>query len=72
MAKEEKEEEKEYKNRVLFLRKSTKGGHLYAFNNDGALGSEVESLIVNVSDVEKVMKGELAWAKVSIMEVKEG
>ena len=75
MAKQEKKE-KQYKRPVLFLRKSKKGGHLYAFNmekdggEDMVLGNNVESLLVNLSDVEKVISGEYESTKVSVM-VKE-
>ena len=67
----EEEEEKTYKHPVLFLRKSKAGQHLYAFNRDGILGGGVESLIMNVSDVTKVLEGKMEWIKVSVMEVKE-
>ena len=73
MAKKQKEERKEYKNKVVFLRLSKAGDHVYAFNNEGALGENVESLIANVKEVERVLEGVIgAYAKVSIMEVKEG
>ena len=81
MAKEEKlEEKKTYKRPVLFLRKSKAGKHLYAFNmvkdlreedaEDAdmmVLGGGVESLLVNISDVEKVISGEYESTKVSVM-----
>ena len=73
MAKEKEEEEKVYRKPVLFLYKSKAGKHLYAFNSereDGkgeVLGGEVESLIVNISDVEKVVSGEWKSTKVSVM-----
>ncbi|MCK4307577.1 hypothetical protein KAW50_05050 [candidate division WOR-3 bacterium] len=72
MAKEKKEEKKVYKRPVLFLRKSKKGEHLYAFNmekEDGSmvLGGRVESLLLNISDVEKVISGEYESIKVSVM-----
>lgn len=79
MAKEEKEEErKTYKNPVLFLRKSKKGKHLYAFNVEKENGSEVlgggvGSLLVNIADVEKVISGEYESIKISVMlKVEEG
>ena len=72
MAKQQKIEKKVYKRPVLFLRKSKKGEHLYAFNmekEDGSmvLGGEVESLLANISDVEKVISGEYESTKVSVM-----
>ena len=71
MAKEKKEEEKTYKNKVVFLRLSKGGDHVYAFNRDGALGKKVSSLIMNVKDVRLVLDGKGDWAKVSILEVEE-
>lgn len=77
MAKEQKKIEegvkKEYKSPILYLHKSKAGGHLYAFNVDKegeegtVLGDEVESLILNVSDVEAVIGGSTKWAKVSVV-----
>jgi hypothetical protein len=66
------EEKKTYANPILYLRKSKKGGHLYAFNveNEGekdVLGNEVESLIANISDVSAVINGEMDWCKVSVL-----
>lgn len=79
MAKQEKlgvpagtEEEKEYKNKVVFLRRSKKGAHLYAFNYEGALGDDVESLIMDVSVIEKVIEGKSEWCKIGVIPVKEG
>ena len=93
MAKQQKIEEEEtktYANPILYLHKSKKGGHLYAFNvekkgnqgggsenpipgasEDMVLGNDVESLILNVSDVSAVLDGQLKWAKVSVV-LKEG
>jgi hypothetical protein len=72
MKNESKEEKKVYKRPVLFLRKSKAGNHLYAFNmekEDGSmvLGGDVESLLVNISDGEKVVSGEYESTKVSVM-----
>ena len=79
-------EEKVYANPILYLHKSKKGGHLYAFNVptkveasaegvkepvEMVLGGKVESLILNVSDVSAVLEGQLKWAKVSVV-LKEG
>ena len=84
---QEKKEEgkKTYANPILYLHKSKKGGHLYAFNvikdlKEGdaedtemmVLGGEVESLIMNVSDVSAVLEGEMKWAKVSVVLKEEG
>jgi hypothetical protein len=75
MAKQQKieeEEKKVYKRPVLFLYKSKAGKHLYTFNmerEDGSmvLGSEVESLLINIADLEKVVSGEWKSIKVSVM-----
>ena len=66
------EKELEYKNKVLFLRKSKRGAHLYAFNYEGALGGDVGSLIMDVSEVEKVIEGKSEWCKIGVLPVKEG
>jgi len=71
MVKEKKEEEKVYKHAVVFARLSKSGGHVYAFNRDGALGEKVSSLIMNVKDVQAVMEGKAEWAKISVLEVEE-
>jgi hypothetical protein len=42
-------EEKKYKNKVVFLRKSKKGKHLYAFDNDGAFATADEILMKSVN-----------------------
>ena len=68
---EEVEEEKVYKNPVVFLRKSKAGKHLYAFNYEGALGGDVGSLIMDVSEVEKVIEGKSEWCKIGVLPVKE-
>jgi hypothetical protein len=61
------EETREYKNKVLFLRKSKKGNHLYAFDRDGILGKGVDSIVLNVSDVKQLLSGETEWIKASAM-----
>jgi len=71
MAKEKKEEEKVYKNRVVFLRLSKSGDHVYAFNREGALGEKVASLIANVQDVRALIDGKSDWAKISVVEEEE-
>ena len=64
-------EEEGYKQKVVFLRRSKKGAHLYAFNYESALGSDVGSLIMDVSEVEKVIEGKSEWCKVGVVPVKE-
>ena len=67
-----KEEEKVYKNKVVFLRKSKKGEHLYAFDYNGAFETAIDgSLILNVSDVEALIAGRYDSIKVSIMPKRE-
>ena len=72
------EERKTYANPILYLRKSKKGEHLYAFNvnaknlegeetEDMVLGGNIGSLILNVSDVEKLLADKLDWVKVSVV-----
>jgi hypothetical protein len=60
----------EYKNKVVFLRKSKKGEHLYAFDNDGAF-AKAESILMNISEVEALIADKYESIKVSIMEKKE-
>jgi hypothetical protein len=60
-------EEVKYKNKVLFLRKSKAGAHLYAFNYEGALGGDVGSLIMDVSEVERLLEGSTEWIKVGVV-----
>lgn len=62
-------EEKAYKNPVLFLRKSKAGKHLYAFNYEGALGGDVGSLIMDVSEIERLLEGSTAWIKIGVIPV---
>jgi hypothetical protein len=64
-------EEKKYKNKVVFLHKSTKGKHLYAFDNEGAL-AKAASILMNISDVEALIAGKYDSIKVSIMEKEDG
>lgn len=69
---EDGKEKKTYKTPILYLRKSKAGNHLYAFNveKDGkksVLGGGVESLLVNISDVQAVIDGKMEWAKVSVL-----
>ena len=68
---EKQKEEHVYKNKVVFLRLSKSGEHVYAFNRDGALGKEVASLIANVKDIRAVIDDKSDWAKISIVKEKE-
>lgn len=61
----------EYKNKVLFLRKSKAGKHLYAFNKDESLGGDVKSLIMNVTEIEQLLGGATEYVKVSVMREEE-
>jgi hypothetical protein len=79
MAKKEEEEKKTYKQPVLFLRKSKTGKHLYAFNRESelevvdmtqkgmVLGGEVGSLIMDVSEVERLIAGTTEWIKIGVI-----
>ena len=58
---------KTYKQPILFLRKSKGGKHLYAFNRDGALGGGVKSLIMDISEVERLLAGSTEWIKVGVL-----
>jgi hypothetical protein len=65
-------EEKQYKNKVIFLRKSVAGDHLYAFDNDGAFAEAIEgSIIMNIAEVKGLLTGNFDFIKVSIMPKKE-
>jgi hypothetical protein len=62
----------EYANAVVFLRKSKKGEHLYAFDNDGAFAkAKGGSLLMNVSDVKNLIEGKFESIKVSVMPKQE-
>jgi len=62
------EEKTVYKNKVVFLRKSKAGNHLYAFDNNGAFVDTIEgSFIMNISDVEALIAGKYESIKVSFM-----
>lgn len=66
------EEKKQYKNKVVFMRKSIAGDHLYAFDNEGAFAEAIEgSIIMNISEVQKLIEGKLDFIKISIMPKKE-
>jgi hypothetical protein len=65
-------ETKNYENKVIFLRKSKKGEHLYAFDYNGAFAEAKDgSLILNVSDVQNLIDGKFESIKVSVMPKKE-
>jgi hypothetical protein len=57
----------EYKNKVIWLHKSKKGEHLYAFVNEGKF-QNVKSLLMNKSEVEDLLSGKVDGIKISIME----
>ena len=61
----------EYKTMVVFLRRSKKGAHLYAFNRDGILGGDVGSILMDVSEVERLIAGSTEWIKVSVISAVE-
>lgn len=61
----------EYQNKVLFARVSKEGKHVYMFNHDGILTEGFESLLLNVSDLEKLLDGKYESIKVSAMEKKD-
>lgn len=61
------ETKKAYKNKVLFMRVSKRGAHLYAFNHDNILAEGLDSLLINKSDMEKLLKGEYETIKISAM-----
>lgn len=65
------EEKKTYKNKVLFARISKAGNHIFLFNNEDILSPKYESLLINKSDMEKLISGEYESIKVSAMEVKK-
>ena len=72
MAKQEKiEEKKSYKQPVLFLRKSKVGKHLYAFNREeegvSVLGGRIGSILMDVSEVERLIAGSTEWIKVGVI-----
>jgi len=60
----------EYKNKVIWLHKSKAGEHLYAFGKEGDFHN-VKSLLMNVSEVETLLKGDVNAIKISIIENKE-
>ena len=61
----------EYKNKVLFLRKSKSGTHLYAFNREKILGEGIDALLINIAEIEPLIDGRFESIKISAMPVKE-
>lgn len=64
-------EKVEYKTKVVFLRKSKRGAHLYAFNRDEILGGGIGSLIIDISEVERLIAGSTEWIKVGVIPAEE-
>ena len=56
----------EYKNAVVFLRRSKAGNHLFVHDSREDLISG-GTLIMNVSDVERLIGGGTEWIKVSVL-----
>jgi hypothetical protein len=67
---EEEEEEVVYKNKVVFLRRSKAGKHLFVFDsrNDLNAGS---TLIMDISEVERLIGGGTDWIKVSVLPARD-
>ena len=70
MAVKEGEEKKTYKNKVVFLRKSKAGNHLFVFDSKEDLIAG-GSLIMDVSEVERLIGGGTDWIKVSVLSATE-
>jgi hypothetical protein len=68
MAKQQKIEE--YKNKVVFLRKSKAGKHLFVFDSreDLVAGS---TLIMDISEVERLIDGSTDWIKISVLPARD-
>ena len=64
--KEKEAEKKEYKNAVVFLRRSKAGNHLFVHDSKEDLISG-GTLIMNVSDIEKLIGGGTEWIKVRVL-----
>lgn len=60
------EKELEYKNKVVFLRKSKKGAHLFVFDGREDL-IPGGTLIFDISEVQRVIHGSTEWVKVSML-----
>ena len=62
----EETEEIVYKNKVVFLRRSRAGDHLFIHDNrEDLIGGG--TLIMNVSEVERLIGGGTEWIKVSVL-----
>ena len=59
-------EEIVYKNKVVFLRRSRAGDHLFIHDSRGDL-VKCGTLIMNVSEVERLIEGGTEWIKVSVL-----
>ena len=72
MARQKKieEEEKVYKNKVVFLRLSKAGNHLFVFDSRKDLDAG-STLIMDVSEVERLIGGGTDWIKVSVLPASE-
>ena len=55
---------------VLWLHKSKEGKHLYTFANEGNFHN-VKSLLVNISEVQALIDGNVKYIKVSLMKEEE-
>jgi hypothetical protein len=55
----------EYKNKAIFLRKSKKGNHLFAFFVDGS------SMVMSIEEVSELIDEDREYVKVSILEKKD-
>ena len=62
----DRKEKKEYKNKVIWLHKSRKGDHLYAFANEGVFHN-AKSILMNVSEVMALIEGFSDGIKISII-----
>jgi hypothetical protein len=54
----------EYENKALFLRKSKKGNHLFAFAGD-------TTLVMSIEEVSELIDEDRDWVKVSVLEKKD-
>lgn len=54
----------QYENKAIFLRKSKKGNHLFAFAGD-------TSLVMSIEEVSELIEDDRDYVKVSILEEKD-
>lgn len=66
----EEDNRKPYKHKAVFLRRSKAGEHLFLHDTQENLAPG-STLIMGVSEVEAVIKGEREWAKVGILPPEE-